>query len=47
MNESYSAWKEKRGRKSLWNILSDNDNIRKEKEKIVGTMPEKLEMTSN
>ena len=35
MNESYSAWKEKRGRKSLWNILSDNDNIRKEKEKIV------------
>ena len=32
---------------SLRNILSDNYNIRQEKEKIVGTMSEKLEMTSN
>ena len=32
---------------SLRNILSDNYNIRQEKEKIVGTMAEKLEMTSN
>ena len=31
---------------SLRNILSDNYNIRQEKEKI-GTMAEKLEMTSN
>ena len=74
MNESYSAWKEKRGRKteivvkmasksawlseterfielwdeegSLWNILSDNYKIRKEKEKSVERILEKLEMTS-
>ena len=32
---------------SLRNILSDNYNIRQEKEKVVGTMSEKLEMTSN
>ena len=32
---------------SLWNILSDNYNIRQEKEKSVGRMSEKLEMTSN
>ena len=89
MNESYLAWKEKRGKKteiwvnlknninqtsshvikmaskkarlseterfielwheeeSLWNILSDNYNIRQEKEKSVGRMSEKLEMTNN
>ena len=89
INESYSAWKEKRGTKteiwvnlkndiynqisshvikmaskkvrlseterfielwheeeSLWNILSDNYNIRQEKEKSVGRMSEKLEMIS-
>ena len=32
---------------SLWNILSDNYKIRQEKEKIVGTTSEELEMTSN
>ena len=32
---------------SLWNILSDNYNIRQEKEKSVGRMSEKLEMTNN
>ena len=32
---------------SLWNILSDNYKIRQEKEKSVGRMSEKLEMTSN
>ena len=91
MNESYSAWKEKRGRKteiwvnlknnisinqinshvikmtskkarlseserfielwheeeSLWNILPDNHNIRQEKEKSVGRISGKLEMTRN
>ena len=31
---------------SLWNILSDNYNIRQEKEKSVGRMSEKLEMIS-
>ena len=32
---------------SLWNILSDNYNIREEKEKSVGRITEKLEMTSD
>ena len=32
---------------SLWNILSENYKIRQEKEKSVGRMSEKLEMTSN
>ena len=32
---------------SLWNILSDNYNIRQGKEKSVGRMSGKLEMTSN
>ena len=32
---------------SLWNILSGNYNIRQEKEKSVGRMSGKLEMTSN
>ena len=32
---------------SLWNILSDSCKIRQEKEKSVGRMSEKLEMTSN
>ena len=32
---------------SLWNILSDNYNIRQEKEKGVGRMSEKLEMTNH
>ena len=32
---------------SLWKILSDNYNIRQEKEKSVGRMSEKLEMTNN
>ena len=32
---------------SLWNILSDNFNIRQEKKKSVGRMSEKLEMTNN
>ena len=32
---------------SLWNILSDNYNIRQEKEKSVGRMSEKLEMKNN
>ena len=32
---------------SLWNILSDNYKIRQEKEKSVGRMLEKIEMTSN
>ena len=32
---------------SLWNILSDNYNTRQEKERSVGRMSEKLEMTSN
>ena len=32
---------------SLWNILLDNYNIRQEKEKSVGRMSGKLEMTSN
>ena len=32
---------------SLWNILSDNYKFRQEKEKSVGRMSEKLEMTSN
>ena len=32
---------------SLWNILSDNYKIRQEKEKSVGRMSEKLEMTNN
>ena len=32
---------------SLWIILSDNYKIRKEKEKRVGGMSEKLEITSN
>ena len=31
---------------SLWNILSDNYKIRKEKEKSVERILEKLEMTS-
>ena len=35
------------GEESLWNILSDNYNIRQEKEKSVGRMSEKLEMTNN
>ena len=88
MNESYLAWKEKRGKKTeiwvnlkndinqisshvlkmaskkarlseterfepwheekcLWNIWSDNYNTRQEKEKSVGRMSGKLEMTSN
>ena len=37
-------WQEE---ESLWNILSDNYNIRQEKGKSVGRMLEKLEMTSN
>ena len=32
---------------SLWNVLSDNYKIRQEKEKSVGRMSAKLEMTSN
>ena len=32
---------------SLWNILSDNYNIGQEKEKSVGRMSGKLELTSN
>ena len=32
---------------SLWNILSDNYNIRQEKEENVGRISEKLKMTSN
>ena len=32
---------------SLWKTLSDNYNIRKEKEKSVGRMSERLEMTNN
>ena len=32
---------------SLWNILADNYKIRQEKEKSVGRMSAKLEMTSN
>ena len=32
---------------SLWNILSDNYKIRQEKEKSVGRMSGKLEMTRN
>ena len=32
---------------SLWNILSDNYNIRQKKEESVGRMPKKLKMTSN
>ena len=32
---------------SLWNILSENYKIRQEKEKSVGRMLEKLEMTNN
>ena len=32
---------------SLWNILSENYKIRQEKEKSVGRMSEKLEMTNN
>ena len=32
---------------SLWNILSDKYKIRQEKEKSVGRMLEKLEMTSS
>ena len=40
----FELWHEE---ESLRNILSDNYNIRLEKEKIVGTMSEKLEMTSN
>ena len=35
------------GEESLWNILLGNYNIRQEKEKSVGRMSEKLEMTSN
>ena len=35
------------GEESLWNILSDNYNIRQEKGKSVGRMLEKLQMTSN
>ena len=31
----------------LWNIFSDNYKIRQEKEKSVGRMSEKIEMTSN
>ena len=34
-------------KESIWNILSDNYNIRQENEKSVGRMSEKLEMTSN
>ena len=37
-------WLEEEG---LWNILSDNYNITQEKEKNVGRMSGKLEMTSN
>ena len=55
MNESYSAWKEKLGRKTeTWVNLRKslehfigNYKIRQEKEKSVGSMSEKLEMTSN
>ena len=36
-------WHEK---ESLWNILSENYNIRQEKEKCTGRISEKLEMTS-
>ena len=32
---------------SLWNIFSDNYNIRQEKEENVGRISEKLKMTSN
>ena len=32
---------------SLWNILSDNYKIWQEKEKSLGRMSEKLEITSN
>ena len=32
---------------SLWNILSDNYNIRQKKEESVGRMPKKPKMTSN
>ena len=32
---------------SLWNILSNNYMIRQEKEKSVGGISEKLEITSN
>ena len=32
---------------SLWNILLDNHNIRQEKEKSVGRISGKLEMTRN
>ena len=37
-------WQEE---ESLWNIFSDNYKIRQEKEKSIGRMSEKLEMTSN
>ena len=37
-------WQEE---ESLWNILSENYKIRQEKEKSIGRMSEKLEMTSN
>ena len=55
LNESYSAWKEKRGRKTeIWVNLRKslehfigNYKIRQEKKKSVGSMSEKLEMTSN
>ena len=32
---------------SLWNILSNNYNIRQEKQKSVGRMSEQLEMTND
>ena len=42
--ERFEPWHEE---KCLWNIWSDNYNTRQEKEKSVGRMSEKLEMTNN